>query len=269
MNNNIKYSICATVYNSAEIIEEAIKPYLELGDEYEIIITDNKSKDGTFEILKKYEPKIKTISFKCTRGLGRNKAMELSQGKILIFLMDLDVAYFNIKDLINLYLKDFQNFVLQIYPKNPACNAEIIICKRELFELLEFFPDLNNSEDLYFVKKAEALNLLKSISLDIKHRCLSVKEKNSGKESRYEKNFIKKIIRRIKTTRDILFVHNFKYSQLMEWYNLKGFKKFYIGLPLYIIGKFLTYFIKVPKLEKEIERLKNKVSNLNLISINK
>jgi glycosyltransferase involved in cell wall biosynthesis len=259
MENKIKYSICGTVYNSAEIIEKAVEPLLNLGNEFEIIITDNRSTDGTYEILKKFLPKVKSISLKCTRGLGRNKAIELAQGDIIV-LIDFDVAYFNILDAVNYYENNnYKDYILLVIPTKIFCNSNIIIGRKKLFDYLEGYPDLNNAEDVYFYRKAEALNVFKSVNLNLQYKCLEIKSKKSGQESRYEKNLFKLIIRRIKATRDTIFVNNLNYKQLMEWYKLKSYiKMFFIGIPLYLSGKLLTYFIKVPKLEKEIERIKNK-----------
>ena len=43
----------------------------------------------------------------------------------------------------------------------------------------------------------------------------------------------------------------------MKRYKLFGLKKVYQGIPLFFTGKFLSLFIKVPDLDKEIMRLKN------------
>jgi glycosyltransferase involved in cell wall biosynthesis len=44
----------------------------ELGGDYEIVATDNKSSDNTVEILNEFGARVKVI--KCTRGLGRRVA---------------------------------------------------------------------------------------------------------------------------------------------------------------------------------------------------
>lgn len=261
MEKRIKYSICGTVYNSAEVIEEAIKPLLNLGDEVEVIITDNKSRDGTYEILKKYEPKVKTISLKCSRGLGRNKAIESAQGDIII-IIDFDVAIFNISNVISFYEKNnFKDYLLLIIPPKMKCNSNLMIGTKEIFNYIGGYPDLNFGEDIYLWKKAEAVGVLRHLNFDLEYKCLEIKGKLSGSERRYEKNLFKLLRRRIIHTRDDIFVMNFNFEGMMEWDKLKGIKKYYLGIPLYLSGKILTSFIKVPRVEEEIERIKKDKRN--------
>ena len=58
-NNEIMVSICCITYNQENYIKEAIESFLmqETNFEYEIIIHDDASTDGTIEILKEYEKK--------------------------------------------------------------------------------------------------------------------------------------------------------------------------------------------------------------------
>ncbi len=254
MGTIIKYSICATIYNSAHIIEEAIEALARLDNEFEIVIIDNFSTDGTIEKLEKYEDRIRFTSFKCSRGLGKQRAMDLSTGDVII-LTDLDVAYENISELVKIYENSYSKKIVNFSPKTKYCNAGIYIGKRKLFEYLGGFPDLNNSDDAYFNKIAESFDLLEYASVEIKHKCLEIKGKFSGQESRYEKKIFKKLIRRIYSTRDILFVQEFTFYELMQWYQLRKARIVFYGVPLYIFGKILTLKIRVPKPERKIKEL--------------
>ena len=87
----VKYSFCITCYNSKDIVDDFIEPLLNLKDDYEIIIVDGGSKDGTYEKLKKYEKdNIKILRENCSIGKGRDIALKASQGEIIITL-DFDV----------------------------------------------------------------------------------------------------------------------------------------------------------------------------------
>lgn len=255
MPEQVKYSICSTIYNSAQTLDESLKPLCKLSDEFEIIVIDNLSIDNTVKILEKYSGKVKHLSVKCTRGTGKQKAIEISNGEYIIQL-DLDVKYNAISDIISEYQEDLQNHIVNFRSKNTGCNAPLVIGKKVFFDKIGGYPDLNFVEDLYFYKKAEAVGLLKNIYISYEHKCLKVNGKSSGQESRYEPHMFKKIKRRVIACRDLIFVDNIHYKNLMKWYNLTGLRKLLLGVPLFVIGKILSYFVKVPKLDDEIKRIK-------------
>ena len=260
--SNQKYSICATIYNSAPLLEEALEPLVRLDDNFEIVIVDNLSNDGTVEILKKYEQRIKFQSFKCSRGYGRQRAMELSTGEVIIHLTDFDVAYGDIMSIVQIYQKDYSQKIVNFSPKVRKCNAGMYIGRRTLFDKLGGFPDLNNSDDAYFNKIGDWFSLIKYMQVDLQHKCLEIRGLLSGQESRYERKKIKKIIRRIFSTRDILFVQNFNFRELMEWYKLTKTKSVIYGIPLYIFGKLLILGMKVPKVESKIKEITKKAGQV-------
>lgn len=259
----MKYSICATVYNSSEIIDESVKPLINLDANFEVVIVDNFSTDGTFEKLTAYEPRIKVYRIKCSRGLGKQKAIEFSTGDVIIQISDFDVSYTNIIELVNIHEKYYSDKVVTFIPNSRDCNAVMYIGKRDLFSRIQGFPDLNNSDDLYFNKVAESLGLLTKVSGEMKYECLKVNNLTSGQESRYESKKLKKIVRRIYSTRDILFVKELNFRDLMEWYHLRRIKIIIYGIPLYILGKILELNIKVPKVQTKIKEIKELDSNQN------
>ncbi|MHB1807493.1 MAG: glycosyltransferase family 2 protein [Thermoplasmataceae archaeon] len=254
----IKYSICSTIYNSAQTLEESLEPLCKLGDEFEIIVIDNLSTDKSLQILEKYRGKVKYLSMKCTRGMGRQKAIEISNGEYII-QVDLDVKYDAISKVVSEYQEELQNYIVNFRSINTQCNTPLVIGRKNFFNKIGGYPDLNFVEDLYFYKKAEAVGILKIINTDYKHICLTVNGKSSGQESRYEPYIFKKIKRRVIACRDLIFVENIHYKNLMVWYKLTGIKRVFVGIPLYMSGKLLSYFVKVPKLDDEVKRIKNEV----------
>jgi glycosyltransferase involved in cell wall biosynthesis len=61
MDDNLKpiYSICITNYNSASSTKQSLESILtQLDKRFEIIVVDNRSTDGSLEILKEYQKKI-------------------------------------------------------------------------------------------------------------------------------------------------------------------------------------------------------------------
>ena len=241
----IKYSICTTCYRSAPLVKEFMNPLIALGDEYEVVVVDNDSDDGTFEELNKYRKNVTAIRKKCTRGTGRQIAIDHSHGGVVI-LVEFDVGYVELTKAIAYYEMSNMNKIFYYIIIGQKCNASLYIGKRELFQKVGNFPNLNYAEDLYFNKKASKLNLLEIVSLEILIKCLEIKGMGSGREARYEKNIFMKISRRIMATRDILFVNKIGYHDLMIKYQLKGQKALFIGLPEYLLGRLLRFTIKDP-----------------------
>lgn len=85
----MKYSIITVSYNSDRTIERTIKSVLTQSEEdYEYIIVDGASKDGTVKIIKKYEPlfkgKLRWIS-EPDKGIynAMNKGISMAKGDVI------------------------------------------------------------------------------------------------------------------------------------------------------------------------------------------
>lgn len=246
---SVKYSICTTCYRSVNLVESFMKPLISLGKDYEVVVVDNYSDDGTFEKLRNYESNVISLKKKCTRGKGRQTAMENSHGDISVHV-EFDVKYSGLSSAIDYYEKSSQNKIYYFIIDGQKCNASLYIGKKELFQHVGGFPDLNYAEDLYFNKKAMGINLLEIVSIHMPIECLEINGMGSGKEARYEKGKYHQIKRRIIATRDILFVNQIGYKELMYKYKLKGLYALFIGLPEYILGKFLRFTIDLPDPDK-------------------
>ena len=59
MTKNIKVSICCSTYNQRDYIEQALESFImqKTNFDYEVLVTDDASTDGTIDIIKKYEEK--------------------------------------------------------------------------------------------------------------------------------------------------------------------------------------------------------------------
>jgi len=244
-----RYSICTTCYRSAPLVEDFINPLLGLGDLYEIVVVDNNSDDGTFGKIKEYRGRVIAIRQKCTRGKGRQIAIDNSKGEVIINV-EFDVGYLGISKAVDFFEKTDKSKIYYFIIIGQKCNASLYIGRKELFNKVGGFPDLNYAEDLYLNKKARNMGLFETVSIDLPITCFDVKGMSSGHESRYEKSKIMQIKRRIIATRDILFVNGIGYHDLMIKYNLKGTKALLIGLPEYLFGKLLRFTIKEPVIDE-------------------
>jgi len=89
----LKFSICMPTYNGSQWIKETIKSILSQSfQDFEIIVSDDCSKDDTVEVIKKLKDKrIKIHQNKVNLGYGKNLQVlrKLAKGDIL-FLMGQD-----------------------------------------------------------------------------------------------------------------------------------------------------------------------------------
>lgn len=82
-------SVITVCYNAAETIEKTIKSVVEQDfDDYEYVIIDGASTDGTLDILKQYEHQIAQIIIEKDTGIydAMNKAMLHAKGQYINFL---------------------------------------------------------------------------------------------------------------------------------------------------------------------------------------
>jgi len=86
---NITFSIIIVTWNGLHHLKKFLSSVA--GSDYnnfEIIIADNASEDGTVEWTKKHFPKCKTVTFDKNYGYagGNNRAVKYANGDVLIFL---------------------------------------------------------------------------------------------------------------------------------------------------------------------------------------
>ena len=252
----MKYSICTTVYNSEDVVNQFLSKFINT--EHEIVILNGNSTDSTGKLLANYDERIKLINMKSTRGMGKKLAIENASGDNII-LIDFDVEILNLKDIIDIYeLKYEVGKIIAIHLNGGStCSPTIFAGAREVFTNIDAWPDLNCFEDFYFRKVCESLGIIKSVDLVTSYNCMKIRHDGPGRESRYENNIFKKVFRRMRCAADAIFVSDFNFNELMRYYKISGLKQLYVGLPEYIIARFLSRLIKVKKLDNKIRELDN------------
>ncbi|UCF08776.1 MAG: glycosyltransferase family 2 protein [Thermoplasmata archaeon] len=125
--DNLKFSICTTNYNCAHALRQHLDSLYSLfdKDEFEYIIVDGKSRDGSMEILSKYEENhgnMVILSLKCSIGRGRQIAFEQSRGDHIV-VVDTDTVYIpRCRDFIEICLGEYPDTAVQaiycgVYPR--------------------------------------------------------------------------------------------------------------------------------------------------------
>ena len=113
----IKFSIINVCYNSISTIEETIESVRkQTYDEYEHIIIDGSSTDGTKDIIEKYAKSSNKVKFISENDKGiynaMNKGIKLATGDFIVFLNSDDTFEKNSLQIIN---ENYNDFVEIIY----------------------------------------------------------------------------------------------------------------------------------------------------------
>lgn len=155
-----KYSVCITHYNNAGTIRQSLESILgQIDRQFEVVVVDNMSNDGSREILNEYASrgKIKLLEKKCTRGLGRQTALENSSGTYIIANLDMDDIFSpKLHELLDLYHSRCEgNLLRATVDEDPDRWAQnVTIAPRDLLLKIGGWPDLQLFEDWYLWARA-------------------------------------------------------------------------------------------------------------------
>jgi glycosyltransferase involved in cell wall biosynthesis len=161
-----KYSICMTCFNEAGTVRGSLNSLLnQLNDDYEIVVVDNYSRDGTYEVLREFERThgVKVVQKRCSRGLGRQVALENSSGEYIIANMDLDDIFLPVVDRAMAKYHEMAEGKLIVYfnfPNGPTEDwvQNITVGPRSLVLSLGGWRDLNVFEDWDIWSRANRAN---------------------------------------------------------------------------------------------------------------
>jgi glycosyltransferase involved in cell wall biosynthesis len=152
-----KYSVCMTCYNETSTIRDSLTSLLnQLNKDCEVVVVDNFSRDGTYEVLQEFEQSrgIRVIQKKCSRGLGRQIAFENSIGEYIIANLDLDDTFRHVlSEVLDLYHQKVEGDLLAVFNTDPppdvsdAWVQNITIGPRSLVATLGGWRDVNIFED--------------------------------------------------------------------------------------------------------------------------
>jgi glycosyltransferase involved in cell wall biosynthesis len=137
-------TICATSYQSAATVRESLLSVAKslgiIGVDYEVVVVDNYSNDGTYEELVRLSEEIpmRIYRYRCSRGLGRAICVKLAKGEYIL-RVDLDRIYNEeqLGKLVSCYLR----------LRDKIGRRCMGLCPRDL--LIEVnYRDLNRAEDV-------------------------------------------------------------------------------------------------------------------------
>ena len=188
-------SLIGTVFNNGNVVEDSLRSLItglrNVLDHYEIVIVDNFSTDSTYEKvvqLSKIHPEIKVYREHCSRGAGRQTALQKSSGK---YVMPVDFD--------SIYSQEFFRLVDYLLRRNMKENEVVDgFTSRDNLIKIGGWRNLNSSEDTEICSRA--------IFLGYKwfRTPLLLVENQPGKmrEKRYSKNFTSYIRRLVQNRTD-------------------------------------------------------------------
>ncbi len=238
--------IYGTVFNNATTVERAIQSIIPLKP-LKIFIVDNFSNDNTFEIIRNsklnLKVKIQAAQAKCTRGLGRNIALEMALAEArdddVLMYMDFDVKALKLGlRIIKKRLNNIKSNQISIFN-----HISLALTNKELPWL-----DLNAGEDFERLARAKSLgykildikNMLKYTKRNGYKNLLFDNASSLGsygvdREVRYAKNKFKLTIRLFKILIDT--ERGIAYQSLKEFYSTSKVKKYHT-----LIAYAIAYF---------------------------
>jgi glycosyltransferase involved in cell wall biosynthesis len=154
-----------TCFNEANMVRDSMNSLLsQLDKNYEVIVVDNFSRDGTYEVLREFAKahSVKVIQRRCSRGMGRQFAFENASGDYIIANLDLDDVFLPVlNEVVTRYHERAEGKLLAIYNSSPppvmttGWVQNITIGPRNLIASLGGWRDLNLFEDWDIWSRAE------------------------------------------------------------------------------------------------------------------
>jgi glycosyltransferase involved in cell wall biosynthesis len=141
----MKLSIVTVCYNGAKTIEQAIQSVLRQSNQnYEYIVIDGGSDDGTLDIIKRYEANIAYFVSEPDRGIydAMNKGVRAARGDVIAFLNS-DDWFFDYT--VEKVLKEFEQGDIDVVYGDTLCirkDAPPVYAKAEIKSI--YYAPLNH-----------------------------------------------------------------------------------------------------------------------------
>ncbi len=238
--NNLKFSVITPSFNQVEFIEQTILSVLDQNyPNFEHIIIDGESTDGTVEILKKY-PHLKWVSEKDNGQTDAlNKGFNLASGDVIAWINSDDWYFPDTFLTVAKYIKDFPIVYGDCYITDKKCNVteKIINVEKSVFDILKYWVP-------YSIPTQPAIFFTKQVLLE-----------NVFKESLGKKSFLDDYL---------------NYSMDFEWwlriwnkYNKKKIDQVFAGYRMYDDNKTGQGMVPLePEMSKVFRRFESRKINL-------
>jgi len=147
------YAVCMLCSNEVETVKASVESVLDLSKyrKLEVAVADNMSRDGSQDVLRRFEQegRITLIEQRCSRGAGREFALEATKGEYVLAHMDCDDVFDakGLDSLLDLYHSKCEGDVMMTQKMNSNEASNITIGPRVLLKEIGGWRDLNWGED--------------------------------------------------------------------------------------------------------------------------
>jgi glycosyltransferase involved in cell wall biosynthesis len=138
--------------NERDTVEASVTSVVRFAESVsgEVIVVDNKSMDGSWEVLQGLGCKgLKVIRQRCTRGAARQTAFVSSSGRIVLAHMDCDDVFSadGLRNLLSIYHSKCEGRMMMTRKTGQDERSNITIAPREIIERVGGWRDINWGED--------------------------------------------------------------------------------------------------------------------------
>ena len=160
----MKFSICVTTLNDARTLKDSLESIFREIDrrKTEVVVVDSESRDGSTEILRRYEKKglLKLVVRRCSVGQGRQLAFSNSNGEYIVAYLDTDDTFSGLGEALEGYLDRYAGKALR--------GKDFLVVPREVVDRAGGWRDLHTAEDLDFDRRVRALVGMVEVSWSVK-----------------------------------------------------------------------------------------------------
>lgn len=190
------FSVIICTYNRFRLLPRALRSLMvQTEQDFEVVVVDDGSTDRTADVIRSYEPKIRSLKYvKHEKNLGvgaaRNSGVQSSIGKFVTFL-DSDDEYendhlSNRKTVLQKYqhvdflhgginvvgdpfVVDKDDFSKRIHVSECAVGGTFFI-RRDVFDEIGLFKNLSYAEDAEYLERAKLAGILMYETTDATYR---------------------------------------------------------------------------------------------------
>lgn len=302
--NTPKVSVCMPVYNGSEYIKEAIDSILNQSfSDFEFIIVDDNSTDGTLDLINSYEDKRIKI-FKNPRRLGQlanyNKSINYGRGKYVKLIqcddtlnprcLELQTKALDENPAVALVFNDsylINNKSQLIFERNLSFKREVIE-KGQILKGFLFQPDFNfiGEASVPMLRKDtydklggfnEGIPLANDIELwariNLEYKCYYINTALANIRIHDKQSLVasRESIRYALADNYQLFNAILSYKNISRIWKIALYMEFVGRIPLLLLGRLIKKMFRIPPeilLLYCLKKIKKKLFNFNDIKRN-